>query len=229
MLRKPVAGLDVGNMSIKGIIFDFGGVLSDPTDRIAVMAEYERILGLPEGRLQEILFSGPAWEAASTGKITVEEFWEATGKQFEPYLPPEFGKLKEDPFAMESMVDEMVALVKLLSRKYKVGLCSNALPSLESKLERYPELLKSFSAVVVSASVGLRKPDPRIYELTAKMMGLRPSEILFVDDKERNTEAAAGVGMVTCLHQSYDRTRKCLEDLGLLRAKGGGGENGVDT
>ena len=202
--------------AIKGIVFDFGGVLSDPTKRIEVMSDYERMLGLPQGRLQEMLFSGPAWEAASTGRITVEEFWHSTGAQFEPYLPPEFAELKDDPFAMESLVPEMVGLVKQLSEKYKVGLCSNALPSLEARLRETPDLLNHFSIVVISALVGLRKPDLRIYELVSKQMGLRPEEILFIDDKERNTKAAEEAGMVTCLHLGYDHTKGCLEKLGIL-------------
>ncbi len=202
--------------AIKGIVFDFGGVLSDPTKRIEVMSDYEKILGLPEGRLQEMLFSGPAWEAASTGKITVEEFWHRTGEQFEPYLPPEFAELKEDPFAMESLVPEMVGLVKRLAGKYRVGLCSNALPSLEARLRETPDLLNSFSIVVISALVGLRKPDPRIYDLVSKRMGLRPEEILFIDDKERNTKAAEEAGMVPCLHLNYESTKGCLEELGIL-------------
>jgi epoxide hydrolase-like predicted phosphatase len=206
----------MADMRIKGVVFDFGGVLSDPTNRIEVMSKYEKILGMPEGRLQEILFSGPVWEAASTGKITIDEFWSRTGKQFEPYLPPEFEELKEDPFAMESLVPEMVDLVEEMSKRYKVGLCSNALPSLEAKLKRYPDLLKCFSVVVISAEVGLRKPDPRIYELTARLMQLSPEEIVFIDDKERNTRAAEEVGMIPCLHQSYRQTQECLEKLGVL-------------
>lgn len=50
------------------------------------------------------------------------------------------------------------------------------------------------SDIVVSGEVGLAKPDPRIFELTARRAGLTPSELLFVDDSRRNVEAAAAVG-----------------------------------
>jgi 2-haloacid dehalogenase/putative hydrolase of the HAD superfamily len=50
------------------------------------------------------------------------------------------------------------------------------------------------SHIVVSADVGLSKPDPRIFQLTAERAGLAPPELLFVDDSRVNTDAAAACG-----------------------------------
>jgi epoxide hydrolase-like predicted phosphatase len=52
-----------------------------------------------------------------------------------------------------------------------------------------------FDAVVISDQVGLRKPDPAIYLLTAEKLGLDPGECVFVDDTERNLPAARDLGM----------------------------------
>jgi HAD superfamily hydrolase (TIGR01509 family) len=54
-----------------------------------------------------------------------------------------------------------------------------------------------FDAVVISDQVGLRKPDPEIFKLTAAKLGLPPSECLFVDDTKHNLPGAAGLGMGT--------------------------------
>jgi 2-haloacid dehalogenase/putative hydrolase of the HAD superfamily len=48
--------------------------------------------------------------------------------------------------------------------------------------------------IVISGEVGLYKPDPRIFELTAERAGLAPHELLFVDDSAVNTDAAAACG-----------------------------------
>ena len=48
--------------------------------------------------------------------------------------------------------------------------------------------------IVVSGEVGLCKPDPRIFALTAERAGLEPHELLFVDDSSVNTDAAAACG-----------------------------------
>ncbi len=54
-----------------------------------------------------------------------------------------------------------------------------------------------FDAVVISDRVGMRKPEPEIYLLTAARLGLPPQECLFVDDTERNLPSAADLGMGT--------------------------------
>jgi putative hydrolase of the HAD superfamily len=59
------------------------------------------------------------------------------------------------------------------------------------------ELDQMFDAVVISDRVGLRKPSPEIYELTAAKIGLSPSECLFVDDTEHNLPVARDLGMGT--------------------------------
>jgi FMN phosphatase YigB (HAD superfamily) len=56
-----------------------------------------------------------------------------------------------------------------------------------------------FDAVVISDRVGLRKPGLEIYQLTASLIGLAPSECLFVDDTERNLPPARALGMGTLL------------------------------
>ena len=58
-----------------------------------------------------------------------------------------------------------------------------------------------FELVVDSAWVGMRKPDPRIYQLTVERLGddVEPHECLFVDDNEANIEAARELGM-TAVH-----------------------------
>ena len=54
-----------------------------------------------------------------------------------------------------------------------------------------------FDAVVISDRVGMRKPEPEIYLLTAERLGLPPQACLFVDDTEPNLPAAMDLGMGT--------------------------------
>jgi HAD superfamily hydrolase (TIGR01509 family) len=66
------------------------------------------------------------------------------------------------------------------------------------------ELDRMFDAVVISGRVGLRKPSPEIYELTAAKIGLLPSDCLFVDDTEHNLPAARDLGMGTLFFTGAD-------------------------
>jgi epoxide hydrolase-like predicted phosphatase len=58
-----------------------------------------------------------------------------------------------------------------------------------------------FDAWVISGEVGLRKPDPAIYELAAERLGLAPSACVFVDDLPGNLKPARALGMATVVHR----------------------------
>jgi putative hydrolase of the HAD superfamily/hydrolase len=70
-----------------------------------------------------------------------------------------------------------------------------------------------FDDIVISGEVGLRKPEPEIFELAAQRLGLEPAECVFVDDMQLNVDGARAVGMTAILHTEYDETRRALETL----------------
>ncbi len=210
---------------IEAVVFDYGGVISDPRPRLEALERYDRLLGLAAGTLQAQLFSGPVWEAASTGAISEREYWEMVGAPLEPLLPPEFARFRQDPFALEGIDWEMVRLIKSLAGHFTLALCSNAFPSLLDRLHEIPGLMELFSVVVISALVGLRKPDERIYRLVSRDLGVPPERILFVDDKVRNLRAAEAVGMATCHHTSARETAACLARWTATRGALGEGSN----
>jgi FMN phosphatase YigB (HAD superfamily) len=70
-----------------------------------------------------------------------------------------------------------------------------------------------FDAVVLSGEVGVAKPDRRIFELTARRLGLRPSDCVLVDDLAAYVRAAARTGMVGVHHRSVVTT---LDELSVL-------------
>ncbi len=92
----------------------------------------------------------------------------------------------------------------------KTGLISNSWST--GHYDR--ELLgKLFDDVVISADVGLHKPDPAIYRLSCERLEIDPAEAVFVDDLRENIAGAEAVGMVGVLHRDPDETRDQLEEL----------------
>jgi HAD superfamily hydrolase (TIGR01509 family) len=73
-----------------------------------------------------------------------------------------------------------------------------------------------FADIVISGDVGLAKPDPRIFELTARRTGLAPAELLFVDDSRTNTDAAAACGFDVHHFDHPATLRPALAARGLL-------------
>lgn len=80
-----------------------------------------------------------------------------------------------------------------LSECCQLGIISNAWPYLESLL-RLLGLWPYFESVTISAQVGLKKPNPAIYELALRTLGIPADKAIFVDDIPRNVLAAERVG-----------------------------------
>jgi putative hydrolase of the HAD superfamily len=70
-----------------------------------------------------------------------------------------------------------------------------------------------FDAVVISAEVGMRKPERRIFLHAAELLGLEPRECIFIDDIEANITAAEDVGLRGVLHTGAGPTAQRLSEL----------------
>jgi putative hydrolase of the HAD superfamily len=92
----------------------------------------------------------------------------------------------------------------------RTGLLSNSWGAGRYQRDRFGEL---FDAVVISGEVGLRKPQPAIYALAARSLGVEPSACVFVDDFYANLQPAQELGMATVLHTEAGETTAALEEL----------------
>jgi len=203
--------------AIQAIVFDFGGVFTRAEVSERALQAYDRQLGLPAGTLRAALHSGEPWELASTGQITRDEYWaQIGGAAYAERLPDEFKRYRQGVFHVEPIEPAMVQLAQRLHGVYKLALCSNALHDLPEVLVERPDIRELFDVVVVSVLVGVRKPDPAIFTLTAERLGLPVSACLLVDDKPRNTAAAEALGMPAIVFESAAQLTRALEERGLL-------------
>lgn len=203
---------------IQAIVFDFGGVLVTDTVVRARLAEFEALLGWTPGSLYDHFYGGPAWRQISTGAWSQERFWEAVGAPLETRLPPEQrAEFRNycDPFFGEPLDPAMVDLAWQLHAHYPIALLSNATPLLSDRLRAEPDLHGLFSATVISALAGVRKPDPAAFRLVCQLLQLPPAACVLIDDKERNTTAARAAGMEAIRHRHAEHTRRDLAGLGV--------------
>ena len=68
-----------------------------------------------------------------------------------------------------------------------------------------------FDAIVISGEVGMRKPEPQIFEYAVELLNLKLDECVFVDDMKVNTDAAVALGIPSVLHVTYEQTASELE------------------
>jgi putative hydrolase of the HAD superfamily len=200
---------------IEAVIFDFGGVMAQ-FYRPDQFREQEDQLGLQPGTLLEILWRSTDWRLAEVGTITEEEYWRRTGarlglgteEETRSFTEELFGDIKTDP--------RMANLVQGLRRRYHTALLSNATDILPRLLREHFGLDGLFDVQVISALVGLAKPDPAIFRLALDRLGTVPQAAVFIDDFEPNVTAAATLGIQAIHFVDYETLLLALEERGVL-------------
>lgn len=210
-------------MTIQGIIFDYGQVLTAPTDLTAVTkhrAQLARRIGLEAAELWPYLFEGRPAMALMTGQIDWETFWISVLKPKGITDPDEILAFSEAVFeGSEEINPEMAALVEELHGRYKLAILSNAnwaeaeLAEEITKRDGNPDL---FDAILTSASTGVAKPDPTFYQLALERLNLPAEACVFTDDLGDFTAAAAQLGFHTFTFTNPAEFRQYLKELGVV-------------
>lgn len=180
-------------MSIRGVIFDYGGVIWDMRWDVARSLSVEH--GLEERAVVEAMYRNELWQPLEVG-VGERSVWlaavqssldELGGKP----MPPLHLHWQEK----QHLIAPNIELIRKLRPAYKTQVLSNADNTLRDKL-RAIDVHDLFDDIVVSGEVRVAKPERRIYSLAAERIGLAPAECVFVDDLEPNVIAARGAGMV---------------------------------
>lgn len=180
-------------MTIRAILFDFGGVIHDM--RWDVARELEATHELPRNALFETLYRTPTWKALECGRGDRQAWLDESHRLLEARAGRALPRLHDAWRAAQGPIDRNVALARALRPPYRTAILSNADASLRSRLRDGLGLHDLFDAVVCSAEVGIAKPDPAIYRLAAARLELPPEACAFVDDLEANVTGAREVGM----------------------------------
>jgi putative hydrolase of the HAD superfamily len=191
--------------NIKAVIFDFGGVLmhtGDPEPRERLASQ----LGLSTRELEAVVFESEDGQMSEVGAITSEERWKRVTSSLGLTAPDAWQTFPGQFFAGEVLDSEMVEYVRRLRATHKTALLSNASDSLDEYVRNTLELGDAFDTIIISALVGVSKPDPAIYRLALDRLQVAPHEAIFVDDRRDNVEAAAAVG----IHAIQFSTREAL-------------------
>jgi putative hydrolase of the HAD superfamily len=181
-------------LPIRGLIFDFGGVINNMRWDIAHALEDEH--GLERHTIVKTLYEQEEWRAVELGQAEADQWREVAHQRLEEAagrtMPPLHDRWRDS----WHLIEENVALVRALRPPYKLGVLSNADISLEDRMRDGLGIHHLFDNVVCSAVVGMAKPDLAIYRLAAERLRLAPEECVFIDDVEGNVAAARDVGMI---------------------------------
>jgi epoxide hydrolase-like predicted phosphatase len=177
---------------ITAVFIDFGGVIVRTEDKGPRARAAER-MRMSVRDLEKIIFESDTAARASTGEIPEQAHWQAVAEALG--LPQkEADEITALFFAGDRKDDVLLDFLRGLRPERKVGLISNAWTGLRAMILRqgYADV---FDELIISAEVGVMKPDARIYQLALERLGVRPEESVFLDDVLVNVEAARAVGM----------------------------------
>lgn len=215
----------MGDPTIKAVFFDFGGVvLSSPFD---AFNEYEARNGLPRDLLRSVNSTNPdrnAWAQFERSEVSFDVFCGLFESECR-----ELGHAVDARVVMSMMAGtvrpQMVEAIRRCRDRFVVACLTNnfvssARPPARANRADVAEVLALFHHVVESSRVGVRKPDPRFYEIACELAGVCPDEVVFLDDLGTNLKPAKALGMTTIKVGDPDEAIRTLQEVVGFRLAG---------
>ena len=199
---------------ISTLLWDVGGVLLtngwDRTERAAVLEQFALDAIAFEQRHE---IANDAWEK---GLMTAEQYLlQTVFYEPRPFTPGAFLQAMKErsvllPHGAIRILQELAA-----SEEVELAILNNEARELNDyRIERF-EFGRYFDVFLSSCYLGLRKPDPKIFELALDVLQRDPEEVAFIDDRPGNCAAAEALGIQAIHYQDESQCAQALERLGL--------------
>jgi epoxide hydrolase-like predicted phosphatase len=208
------------DMAIRAVVFDIGGVLElDVIELVEIDldARWERRLGLLSGELNRRM--EPIWRAGSLGECTEEDVHQEMGRllkmnreQVEEYMREMW-----DWYCGRLNVP-MADFFRSLRPRYQTAILSNSFVGARREEQQRYHFDEMCDLIIYTHEEGIAKPDPRIFELACRRLGVQPAQMLFLDDNEVNIATAKALGNHAILCRETEQTiadvQACLRAYG---------------
>lgn len=208
---------------IKAVIFDMNGVLALGIDlkkeSSGISTGFHNLVAKKLGINPDTWFDAidSTYADSIEGKISEKKTLEKISKNLD------ISKTKLEKIiinAYKKLFRENKSLYdyafKLKKKGYKIAILSDQW-HLSKKAIYNPKKIKKFDTAVTSCDAGMRKPNPKIYRLTLKKLKVRPSESIFVDNRDWNLKPARKLGMKAVL---FRNTKQAIKDIEKFLKKG---------
>lgn len=190
---------------VQAVIWDFGGVLT--SSPFEAFNRFEAEFGLEKDFIRRINATDPdtnAWALFERSEISLDEFDEKFAAEAKRLGADIRGRQIIELLAGD-IRPEMVEALKRCKAKFKVGCITNNVSAGEGagmarsadKAAAVQEVMDLFDHVIESSKIGIRKPDPRIYEMACSELGVAPADAVYLDDLGINLKPAKALGMHT--------------------------------
>ena len=185
-------------MTVRAVLFDFGGVIS--SSPLEGFTAYEQRAGLPAGFIAQLNMANHhenAWAKMERGEVSQEEFLPL----FEAEARAAGWELDAREVLAALAAEQRPEMVEALHRLHKAGLSLALLTNNIAPLDLdgpMRDLFALFDAILQSSVEGIRKPEPEFYlRALDRLGGIAPTDAVFLDDLGVNLKPARALGITT--------------------------------
>lgn len=200
-------------LPLRAVLWDFGGVIL--TSPFEAFRRYESAAGLPQDFIRTINSTNPhsnAWALLERSDISTKEFDELFAQESSARGHRVPGADVLALLSGDIRPNMVAALDAVIAAGFKTACLTNNMVTTNNDMvttsdntvttnnERSLALtavMNRFDVIVESSKVGVRKPEPRFYEIACEMLDVTPGECVFLDDLGINLKPAAAMGMRT--------------------------------
>ena len=209
------------SLQLQAILWDFGGVFT--TSPFENFNKLEAELGAPQDFIRQVNSTNPdknAWAQFESNSVSLDDFDvlfadESEGLGFRIEGKAVINVLSGD------LRPRMVEVLKVCKQHYKVACITNNVkagkgPGMNQNTEKanqVGQVMDLFDAIIESSVVGIRKPNPAIYQMACKTLEVNPQDCAFLDDLGINLKPAKELGMATIKVLTEDQAISDLSKL----------------
>ena len=208
-------------MTIRAVIWDFGGVLT--SSPFEAFNRYEAANAIPLDFIRGVNAVNPdanAWAQFERSEVSIDQFDMLFADESAARGHRIAGR---DVIALlgGDVRQVMAEALRRCSLRYKVGCITNNVPAGkgpgmmldDARAQAVRDVMALFHHIIESKRAGIRKPDPRIYQMSCEALGVAPNESIYLDDLGVNLKPARELGMRTIKVGEPDKALAELEAL----------------
>jgi putative hydrolase of the HAD superfamily len=191
-------------MSHSTVIFDFGGVITSSPFEAFNRLEADR--GLPRDFIRRVNSTNPdtnAWAKFERAEVDAASFDTLFDEEARALGHAVQGSDVIACLSGDVRPAMVQAIDTLIARGFRTGCITNNVPaghgagmaSSQNKASAIAAIMARFDHVIESSKAGVRKPDPRIYQMMCEALGVEPAHCVYLDDLGINCKPAAALGM----------------------------------
>lgn len=195
----------MANVAIRAVLWDFGGVMTESP--FVAFRRFEQERGLPAGFLRDVNARNPhsnAWARFERSELTPAQFDAAFAEEAKA-AGHEVRGLEVIDLVYGDVRPQMVAALQASKHHFANACVTNNVQAGPGRgfdrngrrAEQWQAVLDMFDAVIESSRMGVRKPEPRFFELACAQLGIAPGQAVYLDDLGTNLKPARAMGMRT--------------------------------